>query len=237
MWNAGKLDGSPTMSEWPVRVWSEEEFPVQYAAQALKWCKGAFADYDFVYAKKRETSESSFDYLFGYGKDRFLFLQAADGEGWALELRREQITGVVTWRELLEAAVILRYQEDGAEEERELCLPYVPSVYYLYDPFLNWVLGLDKGFTPDLAEREQPRPKKLYQESLTMFNYSLNAYRLGPGFSTYEYNCAVHRSKWMPWKKTLEEWLQVPMERGTFEAHHFGYLTECVYHLEGTREA
>lgn len=231
--NVGRVDHRPTMSEWPVRVWSEEEFPAQYAAQALEWCGGAFADYDFVYATKRRTSEVSFDYLFGYGKDRFLFLQAENGEGWALELRREQITGVLTRRELLEAAVILRYQEDG-EEERELCLPYVPSVYYLYDPFLNWALGLDKGFVPAVAEQEYPRPKKLYHESLAMFNYSLGAYRLGNAFREYEYTSVVHRSTWMPWKKTVEEWLTIPMERGTFEAHHFRYLTECVYHIERT---
>lgn len=230
----GKMDNRPTMSEWPVRIWSEEEFPSQYAAQALEWCKGAFADYDFVYATKRKTSEASFDYLFGYGEDRFLFLRAADGEGWALELRREQITGVVTWRELLEAAVILRYREDGEEEERELCLPYVPAVYYLYDPFLNWALGLDKGFVPAVAEREQPRPDKLYHESLAMFNYSLNTYRLGSGFRKYEYTSKAHRSKWMPWKKTLEEWLKISMERGIFEAHHFRYLIECTYQIERT---
>lgn len=228
-------DNRPTMSEWPVRVWSEEEFPVPYREQALKWCGGEFSARDFVYAPKRRTSRTSFDYLFGYGKDRVLFLRAGEDGLRSVELDRRKITEVVTRRELLEASIILRYQADG--EMGELGLPYVPSVYYLYDPFLNWVLGLDKGFSPAAAERKAPRPDKLYRQSLSMFNYSLSAYRLGGGFSEYEYASAVRRSKWMPWKKTLEEWLTVPMERGTFEVHHLRYLTQCVYRVERTETA
>lgn len=33
----------------------------------------------------------------------------------------------------------------------------------------------------------------------------------------------------MPWKKVLEEWLEVPMSRGTFTLHSLEYLTECGY--------
>jgi hypothetical protein len=42
----------------------------------------------------------------------------------------------------------------------------------------------------------------------------------------------LHRPKWAPWKKKLEEWLEVPMERGLFRLYHFGYQTVCEYILD-----
>ena len=232
-------DGRPTISEWPVRIWNEFEWPAQFVVPMRRWLQGDFSDYDFVYAPERKTNDGSFDYVFGYGKDKIIYMaketaqtaKSLNGE-IALrtaELQRQQVTEVLTERELLNAKITLRYQEKN--EQKELQFPYVPSVYYLYDPFLNWLLGLEKEFMPAVAEAEHPRPQKLYYESLTMFNYSLGAYRLGSGFGEYEYESKQHRSKWMPWKKTMEEWLKIRMERGLFELHSFGYLTECVYHI------
>ena len=37
--------------------------------------------------------------------------------------------------------------------------------------------------------------------------------------------------KWGEWKKDMEEWLEVPMERGQFRLHCFKYLTECTYQI------
>lgn len=228
-------DGHPTLAEWPVRIWDIREIPQLFAEQAKAWMKDDFSAYDFVCAPKRRTSPNSYMYLFGYGKDRILYLKECrspekgkeQGRIEKAELCREQVTEAATERELLNAKIILHYQESG--ENKTLEFPYVPSAYYLYDPFLNWVLGLEKDFNPALAEREHPRPEKLYKESLAMFNYSLGAYRLGEGFERYQYRFQVHRHKWMPWKKILEEWLEVPMERGEFGLHSFGYLTECTY--------
>lgn len=42
MWNLGKPDGRPTMSEWPVRVWEEAELPEQYVAEVRRWIRGEF---------------------------------------------------------------------------------------------------------------------------------------------------------------------------------------------------
>ena len=223
-------DGRPTISEWPVRIWNENELPPQYAAPINKWIQGNFADYDFVYAPKRKTNESSFDYIFGYGKDKIIYMTINnENASRTIEIQRQQVTEILTERELLNAKIILHYQTKT--NQNELQFPYVPSVYYLYDPFLNWLLGLEKEFMPAAAEAEHPRPQELFYESLTMFNYSLGAYRLGSGFTEYQYQAKQHRSKWMPWKKTIEEWLKIQMERGLFELHSFGYLTECVYHI------
>ena len=81
------------------------------------------------------------------------------------------------------------------------------------------MLGLEREFVPALAEQEHPRPEKLYQESPVMYNYVLAAYRLGDCIGDYKYTSEQHRHKWMPWKKVLEEWLEVPMSRGTFTLH------------------
>lgn len=232
-------DKRPTISEWPVRIWSIEELPPQYDAQVRGWLKNDFSDYDFVHAPKRSSNDESFDYMFGYGNDRILYI-AKDSVKAAkslesqcnlqmLEIEKQQITKVLTERELLNAKIILHYHAENGQSK--LQLPYVPSVYYLYDPFLNWLLGLEKEFVPAVAEAEHPRPEKLYHESLAMYNYSMGAYRLGSGFSEYQYESKPHRCKWMPWKKTLEEWLKIQMERGLFELHSFGYFTECVYHI------
>ena len=227
-------DGRPTIAEWPVKIQKPEEVPQPFEKQVCGWIRGDFSEYEFVYSPRRRTNPDSFAYLYGYGKGQILFLREGTEESDSgtisrIELPRQQVTEVQTTRELLNAEIILLYQ-DG-EERKRLTLPYVPSTYYLYDPFLNWILGLERDFMPSVAEREHPRPEKLYQESLAMFNYSLAAYRLGKGFQEYTYRSEWHRKKWMPWKKTLEEWLQVPMERGEFELHSLGYLTECFYRI------
>lgn len=222
-------DGSPTISEWPIRIWNIEEIPRQYASAVHIWLTTPFSEYDFVYAPKRKTNDETFEYLFGYGNGKIIYLRR-DSQGAVshpIEINRQQITEVETERELLNAKIILHYRERDTSKTLELS--YVPSVYYLYDPFLNWVLGLDKEFMPELAEQGHPRPEKLYHESLAMFNYSLNAYRLGSGFEKYQYEFRQHRCKWMPWKKTIEEWLKVPMERGMFKLYSYGYFTQCVY--------
>ncbi|MDE6907834.1 MAG: hypothetical protein K2P21_06680 [Lachnospiraceae bacterium] len=231
-----RVDGCPTVSEWPIRIWSAEEVPEQYAEAVNAWIKGGFSDYEFVYAPKRRTSRQSYAYMFGYGKDGVLFLKESDtGEGeasiWKEEILREQITAVSVERELLKIKITLHYHNE--EGQKELEFPYVPSVYYLYDPFLNWILGREKEFMPGAAEREHPRPQKLYHESLAMFNFSLEAYRLGEGFDDYCYESKVHRRKWLPGKKTLEEWLEVSMERGKFELHSLGYFRKWTYYLSG----
>ena len=230
-----RVDGRPTVSEWPVRIWSAEEIPEQYAEAVNAWIKGAFSDYQFVHAPKRRTSQQSYAYVFGYGKDRILFLRESETGGEAAirkeEILRQQIAAVSVERELLKIKIILHYHD--AEGQKGLEFPYVPSVYYLYDPFLNWILGREKEFMPGVAEREHPRPRKLYHESLAMFNFSLEAYRLGDGFDDYCYESKVHRRKWLPGKKTLEEWLEVPMEYGKFELHSLGYFRKWTYYLSG----
>ena len=230
-----RVDGRPTVSEWPVRIWSAEEIPEQYAEAVNAWIKGAFSDYQFVHAPKRRTSQQSYAYVFGYGKDRILFFRESETGGEAAirkeEILRQQIAAVSVERELLKIKIILHYHD--AEGQKGLEFPYVPSVYYLYDPFLNWILGREKEFMPGVAEREHPRPRTLYHERLAMFNFSLEAYRLGDGFDDYRYESKVHRRKWLPGKKTLEEWLEVSMERGKFELHSLGYFRKWTYYLSG----
>lgn len=222
------LDGRPTMSEWPVRIWEQGEIKPQFAEAVRLWMKEPFASYEFVYAPKRATNPASFTYMFGYGRDKIFFMR--EGSKLPIEIEKRQVVSVSTKRELLNAEIIVNYREK--EEEKTLGFPYIPSVYYLYDPFLNWLLGLDKNFMPMLAEKENPRPRKLYEESLAMYNYSIGAYRLGDKFLEYTYEFKQRRCKWMPWKKELEEWLEIPMERGVFRLHTAGYLTECDYRLK-----
>lgn len=224
------LGGQPTMSEWPIRIERTEDIKPQFEKAVLAWLKEPFDSYDFVYAPKRPTNPASYAYLFGYGNDKIFYMREESNK--LIEISKQNVTAVMTERELLNAKIIVRFQEGS--ESKNLEFPYVPSVYYLYDPFLNWLLGLEKKFLPMTAERENPRPRKLYEDSLVMFNYSLGAYRLGAKFEKYDYKSMPRRRKWMPWKKDLEEWLEIPMEHGIFRLHSFKYLTECGYEIRKT---
>lgn len=220
-------DNRPTMAEWPVRIWNEDEFPEVYKSDALTWMKEDFSSYHFVYAPKRKSSKTSYEYVFGYGNGEILYLRGTEHGVQKLEVLCEDILSVQTFRELLNCEIRIRY---GSEQQgKHMVFPYVPSTYYLYDPFLNWLLGLDRGFDPLVLERKYPRPQKLMDESLVMFNYSLHAYRLGNGFTEYQYRFEKHRPRWTPWKVKLKEWLEVSMERGIFQLYSFGYITECTY--------
>lgn len=228
------LDKRPTMAEWPVQIWDVSELPEDFEEKALAMLKDRFEEYYLVYAPIRRTAQDSFAYLFGYGRDEIFYLRKYRDKVEQKVLKRGQIVQILTQRELLNAKITVYYKEMQSSEEKMTVLefPYVPSVYYLYDPFLNWMLGIDRDFTPALAEHEHPRPDKLYRESPVMFNYSLGAYRLGDSFEEYSYRSKQHRHKWMPWRKMLEEWLEIPMSRGVFRLHSMEYLTECTYSIE-----
>ena len=225
-----KLDNRPTMAEWPIHIWVREEIPSEYKEPVEKWIRKDFSEYHFVFSPKRQSSNQSFEYLFGYDENEILYLKATEDGIKQSIVRRDEIQSVKTFREFLKAELILSYENDGAEQQ--LVFPYVPSTYYLYDPFLNWMLGIEREFLPASAERQYPRPQKLYEESLVMYNYSLHAYRLGNGFRDYTYRCEKYRPRWTPWKVLKKEWLEISMERGEFRLYSFEYVTECVYILK-----
>lgn len=224
-------DGRPTTAEWPVRIWNEWEIPTEFRKQVMGWIQGAFSESDFVFAPSRRRVQDSFTYLFGYEGERLIYLRKTELGIQNVQLERSQIIEVYTQKELLNALLRITYRTD--EMQHTIFLPYIPSTYYLYDPFLNWLLGRSKDFLPSEAEQKHPRPAKLYKESLTMYNYSLAAYRLGDRFETYAYRFEKRRRPWMPWRVFLEEWLEIPMDKGTFELHNFGYLTEYTYRIGG----
>ena len=157
-------DPRPTMADWPKRIWTEEEFPDEYRAYVLSWMKRDFSEYSFVFAPGRSTCKTSCSYLFGYGEDDLLYLMQDESGIQMITLKRGDITAVKTFLELLNAKITLFYQSEGAQKQIEF--PYVPSTYYLYDPFLNWLLGLDKDFLPSVAESQHPRPQNYMKKVL-----------------------------------------------------------------------
>lgn len=225
----GLISASPTMAEWPVRIWEPADFPRCFVDQALEWIQDSFKKYDFVYSPVRYMVKGSFSYLFGYGRDEVLFLKETASGVKQVTFQREQVVQIKTVKELSRAEMEITFQDQ--ETMHTLFLPYVASVYYLFDPFLNWLLGQKKDFSPMSKEADFPRPETLRHESLAAYNYSLGAYRLGCQFEDYSYSSKPRHIKWMPWKKEVEEWLEAPMERGVFKLHLWQYLTECVYLL------
>lgn len=214
-----------TVADLPIEIYEIKQIPQVYQDRVLNCLKGNLKDYTIIFAPACRMIKDCRDYLFAYGQDEVFFFYPELDQIKDVLIKRKSIFEVATRKELLDAEIIIKHPDN------KIVLPYVPSSYYLYDPFLNWLIGLDKDFSPVLVERENPRPRELYHDSLTMFNYSLAAYRLGKSFKEYNYDFERKRKKWMPWKSTLEEWLVIAMERGTFHLHSFGYLTECTYKL------
>ena len=148
------------MAEWPVRIWAMEEIPEIFDLEARKSMKGTFNQYHMVYSPIRRTAPDSFEYMFGYGEGEIFYLKNEKNKVRRTVLKCSQIEEIYTQRELLNAKIIVKYKADLQDRELETMeFPYIPSVYYLYDPFLNWMLGLDQEFVPALAEQEHPRPK------------------------------------------------------------------------------
>ncbi|NBH15076.1 MarR family transcriptional regulator [Lachnospiraceae bacterium] len=226
-----------TMADWPVRIWNLYEIPGVFREPARHWMERDISKYNFVYAPRQYTRPDSFAYLYGYGEDKLLYLKeniskvgrrgGEETQMEQVEIDRHQIYEVLTFQELLDARFILLYSSETGQHVLEL--PYNSSAYHLYNPLLNWILGLKWDFDTSLAEREHPRPQELCQKSMSMYNYSLNAYRLGKEFQSYTYKSKPYHPVGKGLKAQLEEWLSIPMEQGKFEAYRFGYRTECRY--------
>lgn len=228
------------IADSPVKIWNLYEIPGMFREQARRWMESDISNYEFVYVPRQYTNPDSFACLYGYGEDKLLYLKEhihkfgkRGGEETLIEqieIDRCQIHKVLVFQELLDTRFIIFYQEKN--EQHALELPYNSSAHYLYNPLLNWILGLERDFDTGLAERKNPRPQELCRESLAMYNYSLNAYRLGEGFQKYTYKSKPYSPAGKGLKEQLEEWLSIPMERGKFEAYRFGYRTECRYFIE-----
>lgn len=212
-----------TIADWPIEIHNLSEIPEEYQREILRSLNNNILDYVLIFAPACRMVKESFDYLFAYGKDEVVYFKKEFGTIKHTVIKRINIFKIITRKELLDAEIIIE-SKDGM-----IVFPYVPSSYYLYDPFLNWLMGLKVDFLPHIAEQKNPRPKKLYYDSLTMYNYSLAAYRLGNGFQKYSYKVEKRRKKWVPWKSSLEEWLDIIMDRGIFHLHSLEYLTECIY--------
>lgn len=213
------------ITDWPIEMQNVNDIPKDYQEKVLTALNDNIFDYVLIFAPACLMVKESFDYLFAYGNNRIFYFYKEKNIIKQIIVERNNIFEIIMRKELLDAEMIIKY------DQGELVLPYVSSSYYLYDPFLNWIIGLKKDFLPSLVERDNPRPRSLYHDSLTMFNYSLAAYRLGNKFKKYDYSFQKLRKKWMPWKSSIEEWLDVKMEKGTFHIHSFEYLTECTYKL------
>ena len=214
-----------TITDWPIEIQNINDIPSDFQKQVLTAFGDNVFDYILVYAPACSMIKESLAYLFAYGNNRIFYFYKEKDSIKKTIVEQNDIFEVITIKELLNTKIIIKYKYG------ELVFPYVSSSYYLYEPFLNWSLGLKKDFLPSSIERNNPRPRSLYQDSLTMFNYSLAAYRLGNKIKKYDYNFQKCKKKWMPWKSSMEEWLDVEMERGTFHIYSFEYLTKCTYKL------
>lgn len=104
-----------------------------------------------------------------------------------------------------------------------MSLHYISAAHDWFDVFLNDLFGKSKNFSLHLAERNNPRPEKLHDESLAMYNFSMPVYFCSDGFDLYDYRSEIHHDPKAPDKEYLEEWLDADIPGGKFQLHLDGY--------------
>lgn len=206
-------DKKSTLSSWPLIIHNTDELN-DYYKETVKSIEN-FTDYIVIYNPKE-------DYIIGYGQESVFY---ADKKTSLYYIKKQDIIEVETFKELLEAKLIIK------SAKHTMTLHYVTSTYYLFDPLLDYVLDVE-GISLLALEKQYPKPKALYIDSLCMYNYCSYAYRLGTSIRNYDYKYKNRREKWMPWKLHKEEWLTISNTKGTFECYSYKYIIRCYYKLK-----
>ncbi len=207
-------DKKSTISSWPIQIHCIEELKECYQSIVLSVVE-CFKDYIVIYNPK-------VDYVVGYGMNIIFYI---DHQLNLKIINRDDIVEIETFKELLEASITIKSQDVNIK------LSYITSTYYLYDPLLHYALHCEDISFKDL-ERQYPKSKALYIDSLCMYNYCTYAYRLGNQILNYDYTYKNRREKWMPWKIHKEEWLSIDNTKGIFECYSYKYIIQCLYKLK-----
>lgn len=142
-----------TITDWPIEIKNVNDIPKDYQKKVLIALKDNIFDYVVIFAPACLMVKESFDYLFAYGNNKIYYYYKEYDVVKQIIVKRYNVFEVIMTKELLAAEMIIKY------DQGELAFSYVSSSYYLYDPFLNWIMDLRKDFLPSLVERDNPTAK------------------------------------------------------------------------------
>ena len=202
---------SPALASWPLIVREFKDI-THYKQQVLNVIGEDKELYKIIYFPVNDS-------VLCYGEKKVLYFCEDEN----IEILTDDIVKIETFKELLEASITI------SSSDHTIKIQYVTATSYIFNPFLNYLCQLDEDCSLDSIEKKNPRPKSLYLESLCMYNYYLDAYRLGSKVSHYDYRYRNKRERWMPWKVHKEEWLSVDNEYGIFKCYSYKYIIKCEY--------
>lgn len=220
----GYADRTPAFAKWPCYVRTVDDIPAvfQRTDGSLIW-QPDFENMTVIECPAQKDEDLYQNLLFAYGNGQMVFVHPGDKP---VILDKKAVCEVTLETELLNSKIILK---TGSWDQDQYVIGYVAAAHGMFDAFLRWLMDKPANFSLTRQEHLFPRPAKLKEESLSMFNYALPVYYLADGFDQYDYRSKVHRHHLFPWRKQLEEWLDVQLENSGFHVHLHGYrLTTCL---------
>lgn len=205
-------DGKPTLSNWPVRIWDKSEIKPEY----IPFLNDLFLE---GLELQHLIFVPSFSYTCEYmlaiipGKIRIIS-KSKSGYITAETILKEQILYITHVIELLYSRIDFHWY-DG-QNHRCSSVAFNRTTLDLFLPAVHTLLGLPYNFDCNEAESKCKRPDRLFNEDYALYQYSVNAYRMGEQINSY-----YRRFIKMPLIRRLKKHeptriLSCPMERGLF---------------------
>lgn len=223
------IDKSPTIKDWPVRIWEPAEIKPAYLPCLEPWLRQGLALEHLVFVPELPYGKGTPEYMMAVREGQVLLLCPGPGGSIQTDLAlRERLLYILYRTDLL-----LNWLEfcvrgdDGAP--RILTAPFNRTTLHLFLPALNTLLGLPFDFDVLAQAKKSPVPRALKEENYAVYNHAPNALRLGPEITEYH-----GRRLLLPLFRRLKRHEQAcvysfPMEQGLFLQKLDGYRTEGYY--------
>lgn len=207
-----KTDGKPTLSSWPVRIWDKSEIKPEYMPFL-----------DDLFENGLELEHLIFVPAFLYTHEYMMAVtegqvriisKGKTGELTCETVKAGQLLYIKHVIELLYSRIDF-YWFDGQKLHCSSAA-FNRTTLDLFLPAIHTLLGLPFNFSCDEAESRENRPDKLFSEDYALYQYSINAYRMGDRLKTY-YRRFVKMSLLRRLKRhEPTRILSCPMEKGLF---------------------
>lgn len=224
-----RIDKSPTIKDWPVRIWALQEIKPAYLPYLEPWLSQGLALEHLIFVPELPYGKGTPEYMLAIREGEVLFL--CPNAGRAIEtalVQRERLLYLLYRTDLLLNWLdFCLLGKNG--EPRILSAPFNRTTLHLFLPALNTLLGLPMNFDVLAEVQKSPVPKALKEENYAVYNHAADALRLGPSITEYH-----GRRLRLPILRRLKKHEQAcvysfPMERGLFLQKLDGYQTAAYY--------
>ncbi|MCQ5128870.1 hypothetical protein NE562_04305 [Butyricicoccus faecihominis] len=174
-----KIDGAPTLRDWPVRIWDEGEIQPLYRPHLEFWLKQGLSLEHLLFVPALPYQKKSVEYMLAV-RDGEILLLCREGDTGITPvcIRRDQLRYAALITELLYSRLDLYWSDGGAIHCSSAA--FNRTTLDLFLPALHTLLGLPMDFDCRQAAEAHPRPSALANEHYALYQFALDAYRLGP---------------------------------------------------------